>query len=655
MCGIFGCIVNDASSVSKEQYLDVAKKLYSFSETRGRDASGVCLKNKHSIYLHKVAAPPTELCQSVEFQAYFDRAFAELSAGDYVSFIGHTRLATNGLQAVSANNQPVFRDGICAIHNGIIVNVDEVWEKESDLDRTCVLDTELIPAILSKGIREGKNPVEAMRRVFELCSGSINTAVLFENRQELLLSTNVGSMFTVQASDSGTLVFASEKFILEQLCQDCSIAFDISTIRQVLPNSGLLVDLSDLKTTSFKFDDESQALPDYAFIPTETTRLIDSALEREVLLDGMKRCTRCVLPETFPFIEFDEDGVCNYCHSYKKIQYDGEDALRKKIASYPNTSKEADCILAFSGGRDSSYALHYVIEEMGMRPITYSYDWGMVTDLGRRNQARMIGSLGVEHILISADIAKKRANIRANLMAWLKKPSLGMIPLLMAGDKHYFYYANLLKKQTGIGASVWSTNEMERAYFKMGLCGVDVNTEKKRKTISYVPMQKRLGIACFYMSQYLGNPSYINKSIADSLSAYWAYYFAEKDYAQFYKYIPWKEDVIEKILLEEYEWEKAVDTETTWRIGDGTAPFYNHVYYMMCGFTENDTFRSNQVREGHITRDEALRLVKRDNAPRYPSMVEYMQLINVDINHALKVVAAQPTFYGYPDKLKTMS
>ena len=32
---------------------------------------------------------------------------------------------------------------------------------------------------------------------------------------------------------------------------------------------------------------------------------------------NLKRCTKCILPETMPFIEFDEKGVCNYCNNYK--------------------------------------------------------------------------------------------------------------------------------------------------------------------------------------------------------------------------------------------------------------------------------------------------------------------------------------------------
>lgn len=58
-----------------------------------------------------------------------------------------------------------------------------------------------------------------------------------------------------------------------------------------------------------------------------------------------------------------------------------------------------------------------------------------------------------------------------------------------------------------------------------------------------------------------------------------------------------------------------MDTNTTWRIGDGTAAFYNYVYYTVAGFTEHDTFRSNQIREGQMTREERCCWLKMKIAP----------------------------------------
>ena len=75
---------------------------------------------------------------------------------------------------------------------------------------------------------------------------------------------------------------------------------------------------------------------------------------------------------------------------------------------------------------------------------------------------------------------------------------------------------------------------------------------------------------------------------------------------------------IEDTLLGTYDWETAVDTSTTWRIGDGTAGFYNYVYYTVAGFTEHDTFRSNQIREGEITREQALKMLEDENSLAMP-------------------------------------
>ena len=55
-----------------------------------------------------------------------------------------------------------------------------------------------------------------------------------------------------------------------------------------------------------------------------------------------------------------------------------------------------------------------------MNPITYTYDWGMTSDIGRRNISRMCAKLGIENIIVSADLKKKRNNIRKNINAWLK-------------------------------------------------------------------------------------------------------------------------------------------------------------------------------------------------------------------------------------------
>ena len=98
-------------------------------------------------------------------------------------------------------------------------------------------------------------------------------------------------------------------------------------------------------------------------------------------------------------------------------------------------------------------------------------------------------------------------------------------------------------------------------------------------------------------------------------------------------------------MFEEYNWEISPDTTSTWRIGDGTAAFYNYIYYTVAGFSEFDTFRSNQIREGLITREEGLKFIAQENRPRFESMKWYFETIGVDMEQAIKIVNAIPKLY----------
>ena len=125
----------------------------------------------------------------------------------------------------------------------------------------------------------------------------------------------------------------------------------------------------------------------------------------EKILDKTKphvvRCRRCILPHTFPFINFNQDGVCNYCINYKnRITTKTKKDLLKILYSY-RKKNGPDCIVPFSGGRDSSYSLHLIKKELDMKPITYTYDWGMTSDIGRRKELlKTLGGIGLRKSMV---------------------------------------------------------------------------------------------------------------------------------------------------------------------------------------------------------------------------------------------------------------
>ena len=148
------------------------------------------------------------------------------------------------------------------------------------------------------------------------------------------------------------------------------------------------------------------------------------------------------------------------------------------------------------------------------------------------------------------------------------------------------------------------------------------------------------------LRQFTGNPSLFNSSMIDTLGAYWSYYFEPRNNICFtFDYLPWDETQVESCLVEEYGWEVCERTGTTWRRGDGTAPFYNYIYYTVAGFTEFDTFRSNQIREGVITREFALAKVNRENQPNPEGLEWYFNRIDVDADLAIQKINEMPKLY----------
>jgi asparagine synthetase B (glutamine-hydrolysing) len=680
MCGIFGIVISTRSFFDKILLNEHLKNLYIFSESRGKEASGIAVRHNHLISILKAPLPASKFIKSKEYRTLIQNTMDNISengmSDNYsIAAIGHSRLVTNGRQDIDLNNQPVIKDGAVCIHNGIIVNYNELWAQNPNLTKLSDIDTEIMVSLLQMYRRKWKSLTQSTRKVFSLIEGDASIGMLFEDTNELLLATNTGSLY-ICISDSGDfLVFASEKYILQQLIRTPSISkfWTESNIHQVLPFSGCVIDISSLKILKFSFSDaieepdihKSQAekaadikvhnmiIPDsricFNSVPTIDTsnmeRIIRNINEQHRPDNSLKRCTQCILPETFPFIEFDEQGVCNYCRNYKKMEVKGPDVLEQLVSSYRHESGEPDCIVGFSGGRDSSYLLHYVKKVLKMNPIAYTYDWGMVTDLARRNQARMCGKLGVEHILISADIDKKRENIRKNILAWLKRPDLGMIPILMAGDKQFYYFAHQLMKQTGIKIIFSGGNAFERTEFKLGFCGIKEGDTRGKGILTGISALTKFKLLSYYGKQYLLNPAYLNSSIFDTLHAYYSSYLLPDAYVYFFNYIRWNEEEIVSILRREYNWEVATDTNTTWRIGDGTAAFYDYIYYTVAGFSEFDTFRSNQIREGLISRKEALKLVNEENIPRYESLEWYAQTNGFDLEEALNVIHAIPKHY----------
>lgn len=639
MCGIFGLTYKGGAHPSQPALRQQVEKLLLLSETRGKEAAGLAVLSDSRIDVHKDGLSASLMLKSPKFQQFYAAATGRFRADESLAMIGHARLVTNGMQSLDLNNQPVARDGLVVVHNGIIINDEALWRANPQLVRHADVDTEVLPALLRDQLAKGADLFEAVGDVMSMVEGEASIALLLADADVMVLATNTGSLFTVSSVDKGLVAFLSERYQADQFAAFAG-ATD-AVVAQVAAGSIAIIDLARQQIAVRAWGEPVQAPMTSPSLGS--SRIIEDSYQRlEQARQNIRRCTRCILPETMPFIHFDADGVCNFCLNHRPITTLGRPALDERIEEHRKKSGDT-CFVALSGGRDSCYGLHVLTQELGLKPVAYTYDWGMVTPLARRNQARMCGALGVEHIWVSADIKKKRRNIRDNLVAWLNRPHLGMIPLLMAGDKQFFYYANQISARMNIDLSVFCMNAYERTDFKSGFAGVPPKAGAGKHY--HLSALSKASIALFYGSQYLANPGYINNSVSDTVFAYMSYYFTNQDYLYLFDYLEWKEEEVESVLLGQYDFERPPDTRTTWRIGDGTAPFYNYVYHTVGGFTEFDTFRSNQIREGAIDRDTALARVEEENRPRWDSIKEYLGLVNVDFDDAIKAVNRIPKLY----------
>jgi len=357
-------------------------------------------------------------------------------------------------------------------------------------------------------------------------------------------------------------------------------------------------------------------------------------------VDSLQRCTKCVLPETFPFITFDEEGVCNYCQNYKKINLLGMEVLEELIDRNRDADGKIKCVVSFSGGRDSSYGLHLVKKVLGFDAIAFTYDWGVASDMAHRNQVRMCEQLGVEQILIKANLDRKRKNIKANLEAWLKQPDLGTIPLLTSVGQQFYYHANQVGKRLGRDMIVLCATPFERTNFKAGFSGIKPHFDGSKNT----PADK-IKMIFSYLGKYFNNPAYINRSIIDTIGGYLSFFVIPHNYLRLFEYLDWNEQEVNRTLIEEYGWETSSETPSTWRIDDGTVPLSDYMYYMMSGLTINDTFRSNQIREGCVTREKALEILQRENLPRFNAIKWYCDKIGVDFVSTVRIINKAPKLY----------
>lgn len=116
-------------------------------------------------------------------------------------------------------------------------------------------------------------------------------------------------------------------------------------------------------------------------------------------------CGKTVMDTSDPDITFDANGISNHYWDFQNVikpnwfpDDRGRQVLEQNLAAIKRAGKgkDFDCLLGLSGGLDSSYMLHKVVTEFGLRPLVFHVDGGWNSEVAVHNIQVLVEKLGLD-------------------------------------------------------------------------------------------------------------------------------------------------------------------------------------------------------------------------------------------------------------------
>ncbi|RJF76802.1 N-acetyl sugar amidotransferase [Azospirillum cavernae] len=117
----------------------------------------------------------------------------------------------------------------------------------------------------------------------------------------------------------------------------------------------------------------------------------------------VRYCKTCLMPDTRPRIVFDENGVCNACHTAESKRHIDWHARRMEfldlVERHRSRDGSYDCIVPWSGGKDSSFIAHRLKFEFGLNPLLVTFSPLLPNDVGVHNREALLQA-GFDHLMV---------------------------------------------------------------------------------------------------------------------------------------------------------------------------------------------------------------------------------------------------------------
>lgn len=252
----------------------------------------------------------------------------------------------------------------------------------------------------------------------------------------------------------------------------------------------------------------------------------------------IKYCKKCVMPNTKPNLQFDEEGVCNACRNFenrKEIDWNKrKEELKEILNKYKSKDgSNWDCIIPVSGGKDSTFQVIKMLE-LGMNPLCVTSTTCSLTEIGRKN-IENLQNLGVDHIEITANrVVRKKLNriglLEVGDISWPEHVSIFTTPVRIAVNMNIpliIWGENSQNEYGGPAGSV-DNNILDRRWLEEfgGLLGLRVSDligeegiEKKHLIPYTYPSDEELrnvGVTGLFLGYYLPWDGYSNFLISQN-------------------------------------------------------------------------------------------------------------------------------------------
>lgn len=364
---------------------------------------------------------------------------------------------------------------------------------------------------------------------------------------------------------------------------------------------------------------------------------------------GLRLCSRCVTPETHETIFFDQEGVCNVCRQQEYKQEKIDWAARKKelhalLDSYRGQG-DYDCIVPFSGGKDSTYTLYALVREYGMKPLVVSFDHGFYRPTVQEGKLRTYRRLGVDVLQFTP--------------SWHVVKQLMLESLKRKGDFCWhchtgiFAYPMQVSVKYKIPLVIWGEPSAEyTSYYSYDDGPEQVDEERFNRFVN-------LGITAEDMVGMVGRgitPRDLTPFTYPKLSDLKA--IKSRSFC-LGSYIPWDVKKQSDLIKRELDWrEEAVE---------GVPPEYgyekiecmfqgvrDYLKYIKRGYARVSHLASIDIRNGRMSREAALEYVKKYEGKRPASLDVFLEYIGISEAEFNEIAVSQLVYPNEcdPEKLE---